>query len=295
MSRQFEARSQMVDWQVAPAEFEIANYDTAKIKYRKAVEEFIAAVPRKSLKKKTFITICTNVLCAEITTSKDTIDPVDRDIYLPLEISLTKWNVNDASKPSEERSLTTHFWMLDPGSPPVGCINYALSHKAKHKIEYTKLQSGKDSYVETDLQKVVKEINSILLPDRTVFSLDIRRCRQDLGCLKWLNRELGYKIRPIKVYSLEDLYVVLIRSLADDEQIKLSICQGLARHQMENTSDPYEPEIQCPYHRDKPKEDDDGVCVWCAKALGYGHTKVLLNDLSLYTDLLFKEIQGGKS
>lgn len=283
MSRHLEARNQLVNWQVAPAEFEIANYDFPKITYRQSVEKLIDAVPKKSLKKKTFVTIATNVLCADISSSKDTIDPIDRDIYLPLEIALTKWSVSDSGKSIDERTHTTQAWIMKPGDPPKGCVNYAINHKGNHSIAYDKFDDEQDTFLELDLQKIIKEINSFLTPDRTVYSLSLKNCRQDLGSLKWLNRETGYKTKPINVYSLEDLYVVLIRSLSDDENLKLSICQGLARHRMEFTSDTLDPKMQCRYHKDRLSEDESSLN--CAKALTVGYTMVLLDDIRLCTEI----------
>lgn len=283
--KHLETRNALVNWQVAPEEALIVNSDKYKIEYRQNVENLISKISKKSLKKKTFVTICTNVLCAEIETSKDSIDPIDRDIYLPLEIAITKWSVAEAWKPEKERTYTKHFWMINPGSPPTGCRNHAREQKEKfHLIEFDKIDKLRDSYFETDLTKVMKEINAILTPDRIVFSQSLLHCRQDLGCLKWLNRETGYKTKPISVYSIEDLYVVLNRNLTDDKSVQDSICLGVAQHRLKSY-DTYDSALQCDYHIDTVKEDSSLECNCCAKAVATAYTIVILNDVSWFSAL----------
>ena len=281
--RQLASRNAMVDWQVAPADYEIANYDEPKARYRQYVEDFLATLPMKSLKKKTFVTISTNVLCAVTKSSKDTLDPIERDIYLPLEIALTKWSVAEADKSSEDRTLSTKVWILDPGAPPFGgSVGWAKDHKKLHKINYDKFKAS-DTYIERDLQAVVKEINGFLTPDRLVFSTQLRNCRQDLGSLKWLNRETNSKMKPIKVYSIEDLYVVLIRRMVPDCVLQAHIGQGIARYRMEYTSNLYENKVKCQYHQDIVKEDPDNDCGNCASAVAICYSQALLNDITYFT------------
>jgi len=268
----------MAEWQVAPPSYELNNYDQPKIDYRDKVQQIVNSVPIKNLKKKSFITISTNVLCADIETKRNP-DPADRDIYLPLEISLVKWNVRDYMKAPNERELKTYHWIVNPGDIPQGCVNYARDHRNKHLIERL---SDRDTYLEGDLDSIVSQINSVLLPDRTVFSLDIYRCRQDLGCLKWLNRVTGGKLKPVNVYSLQDLYILLIRTLAEDEETRRSVSLGIARFRL-NDSEHYDIERQCNYHRDKLREDGSSSCDCCARALSITHTSILLDDLKMFT------------
>lgn len=274
----------MVDWQVAPASHEISNYDDAKIHYRESVEEILHALPIKSLKRLTFVTISTNVMCADINTSvsqsRPHIEPIDRDTYFPLEICLTKSSVSDISKSKEERTLKTVHWMFNPGPPPAnGSVLWAKDHKEKtHKIDYEKFRPN-DTYIETDLKKVIKEINAFLTPERIVYSVDLKNCRQDLGCLKWLNRKMNYIMKPVKVFSIEDLYVVLNRRLHPKLNQGNHICLGVTRLRFQESSDLYDPDLHCRYHRDKLKEDDMAYTGYCAKAITECWTHALLDDI----------------
>lgn len=273
----------MLDWQVAPAEWEIVNYDEPKVRYRRLVESFLKPLPIRSLKKKTFVSIATNVLCADIPSSKDTVDPIQRDIYLPLEISLTKWSVADSNQPEEARKISTKVWMINSGRPLTGSNKYAADQRNLHKIDYGNIKPN-DNYFRSDLPEIAKEINSMLTPDRTVFSVQLRNCRQDLGCLKWLNKEIGFKMKPIKVYSLEDLYVVLIRRMISEDQPKELICQGIARFRMEYTTNTYDAKTKCIYHTDSLKADGENDTGFCAKSMVECYSHVLLNDISYFTD-----------
>lgn len=270
----------LVNWQVAPAEHEVSYYDDPKIKYRRYVENFIKPLPAKSVKKKTFYTIATNVLCADIWTSKDTIDPIDRDLYLPLEISLTKWSLQDGKSPRDTRELSTKVWMINPGPPVKLCNHAAMEHLKNHKIDFDYRSETRESnaLIEEDLVKVMKEINSFLSADKTVFSQNILHIRQDLGVLKWLNRETNYKSKPILVYSLEDLYVVLAKFFNPDHD-NTSMGQGIARHKLSNFNDSYNPDLQCIFHRVKTNNDDEGSTSNCAQAISIGYSHVIIDDI----------------
>lgn len=277
------SNSDPTEWQVAPAGFEIANYDKPKIDYRRKVENFIKPISLKSLRKKSFITIATNVLCADIDTSKESIDPADRDIYLPLEIALTKWSLSEAKKlKADERVFKSSVWMINPGKPTRNSVCASRDQQAKHKITFDLEDPDQNPYITTDLNQVMKEINSTLLPDRTVFSLSLQHCRQDLGCLKWLNRATGYKTRPISVYSLEDLYVVLMRHIKPE--LKKTVGLGLAHFRMEDCCDGYDTKLHCNYHEALAKEED-GDCKYCALNLSISHTNLLLDDITSFTSL----------
>lgn len=282
-----------LEWQVAPAEYQIANYDQHKAHYRKQVEEFIKPISIKSLRKKTFITISTNVLCADIDTSHDNVDPIERDTYLPLEIALTKWSLAEAKKPQKDRTFNTSVWMINPGNPTRNSVCASRDHQAKHKISFDLEDPGQNPYIAQDLGQVMKDINSLLLPDRTVFSTSLRQCRQDLGCLKWLNKATGFKTKPIKVFSLEDLYVVLIRHI--NPKSKTIISQGIAHFRMEFCSAHYDTTLHCDYHRARilGDEDGDGDCRFCARNLSISHTSILLDDIHSHTDLHTNPLTGG--
>lgn len=283
-----EARNKLVDWQVAPAEHEINNYDHFKIDYRQQIKNFLKPLSAKSVRNMPFVTISTNVLCADPASSSETIDPIDRDIYLPLEIVLTKWSLSEAPKGRDERvKLKSNVWMVDPGRPVRNCNSQALDHKKLHKIDYDSISAGKDPLIEADLVKISKEINAFLTPNRTVFSIQLRHCRQDLGSLKWLNRETGYKMKPIQVFSLEDLYVCLMRYPNFDQQF---IGQGVARHQMYDCGNFYDPRLQCKFHVLMAKQDSDSDCGHCAKAVAECCTHKLMDDANLWSNLF----QRGK-
>lgn len=282
MTSQLVARSLLHDWQVAPAEYELANYDENKIEYRQYVQDFITALPKKSLKKKLFYTISTNVLCADIHTSKDTIDPVDRDIYLPLEIAITKWSLASGKEPTNERALDTRVWMLNPGPPPSGCRCFALDHIKNHKIEFDDWDKGQNTHIESDVNLIMREINSFLSADRTVFSTSLRNARQDLGSLKWLNQQTDKKSKPIRVYSLEDLYVVLARHF--EPAVDPFVGQGIANFRL-SCIENYDPVYHCKYHQTRAKLDD-GTTGNCARALAYLTSNKLIEDVFGYTKLV---------
>lgn len=269
----------LVNWQVAPAEFELANYDEPKSKYRNMTKEFLK--PIKKIRKKIFFTISTNVLCADTSSSKDTIDPIDRDLYLPLEISITKWCLADSEKPIATRNLETKVWMMNPGSPATSSLKAAREHKHKHKIDFD-IQSGscdeQNPFVESDLSKIMKDINSFLGPDRTVFSIALKHVRQDLGSLKWLNKQTGYKSKPISVLSLTDLFVLLLRNINPNFQS----CLSIAEYRLSCKSDSYNIEYQCDYHKNKCKNDEEGETPHCAKALSQGYSNVMVDDINLF-------------
>ena len=174
--------------------------------------------------------------------------------------------------------------MINPGPPTQNSRCEALKHRKLHKIEFDFEDQGKNQFVETDLNKVVNEINSFITPDKVIFSLTLKHVRQDLGCIKWLNANTGHRMRPIDVYSLEDLYVTLVRSHWQDEGSHEFIGQGLARLRMEHSSNPYDTRLQCAYHQARAKLDDDGECCYCAKALSVGWTNVLIDDVNSYAD-----------
>lgn len=270
------ARNALVNWQNAPAEHEIANYDSFQESYMTEVKNLIDALPVKSVKKKPFFTIAVNVLCADIHTSSESIDPIDRDLYLPLEITLTKWSIADGKNSMEERGLLSHTWMINPGRPPRNCNCYALEHRAKHKIDFDPDDSD-DTYMQRDLNKVMKEINSFLGPDRTVYSIALENCRQDLGSLKWLNRETGYKSKPIKVYALEDLFVAIVRRLKP--KCPEYWGRGLARYKMRINVDCVNERLMCDYHKTKASCDSGDYCEHCASALSLSRSHVMINTI----------------
>lgn len=281
MNRQPATRNLMVEWQVAPPGKEAKSRDEHKFKYRRYVDEMIHAIPEKSARNTTFTTISTNVLGAEIDSSilvnKD-LTPIYSDIYLPLEIGLAKWSTSDAGKEKEERRVELRSWIIDPGKPSSN--NDTKYHQEKYKTVYDRISSRKAD-TEKDLEKIVKEINAFLTPDRVVFSHSLRHCRQDLGCLKWLNRQTG-GMKPIKVYSAEDLYVVLLRYLCfESDQPNDYICQGVARLRFGTSTNLYDLAGQCEYHQALPKEDESSECGNCAKAIAVGWCHVILDDLFL--------------
>lgn len=285
MSKSLAARNDLVNWQVAPAEHEIANYDKPKIEYRRYVEEMIQTLPTRSIRKKPFFTISVNVLCADTTTSKSSNDPIERDLYLPLEIAITKWSLVHGKIPADERDLLVKVWMINPGPPTRGCVCAALEHRKHHKIEFDP-NDMQNSYVEQDLDKVMKEINSFLTADRTVFSLALKHTRQDLGALKWLNIKTGCKSKPIKVYSLEDLHTVLIRRLKPD--CANFIGQGFARHRL-NTANSYDTNLLCDYH-ETIAQQEEGECRYCACALSLSCTNIIIDDVVEFGQI-FTEIE----
>lgn len=270
-----------MEWQVAPREHEIANYDEPKIRYRRYVEDYVKSIPNKTILKRSFYTISTNVLCADISTKAETLDPIDRDLYLPLEIAITKWCLNDGKTPIEERKQDTRVWMIDPGSPTSGSISYSLDHSKKHKIVLNHASRPTHEFLEPSTLKVIREINSFLPADRTVFSLDLRRIRQDLGCLKWLNRQAGSRSSPIKVYDLENLYVVLVRRFKPETQSSIGL--GIAHLRMEHSSDPYDDKNHCKYHK---KRTEEGECIcFCSRNLTFGWSNVLISDCQAMIDV----------
>lgn len=272
------------EWQVAPAEHEIANYDAHKILYRQYVEDFIKQVPKKNLCKKAFFTIATNVLCADRESSNPDLFPTDRDIYLPLEIAISKWCLSSTDEAENSKRIITKVWMMNPGKPTHLSNSMAKDHAQKHKIDFDYEDFDCNPFIEPDLKKIIKEINSFLSTDRIVFSIELRHVRQDLGSIKWLVKVAEAKCKPIKVFSLEDLYVVLSRSFAEPEAGK-KIGQGLARHRMHSCSDCHDPEIQCIFHQQKAKITD-GETRYCAKAICTAYTKILIQDVSKLINLL---------
>jgi hypothetical protein len=281
-SHNLAERNLMVDWQVAPGCHEISNYDDVKIKYRQSVENIIHNMAPRNLKRMPIITISTNVMCADIETSvsrsRPHVEPIDRDVYFPLEICLTKSNVSEANKDREERNVKTLHFMVNPGPPPPnGSVQWSRDHKRHHKIDYENFRAD-DTYLTSDIRKIVKEINSFLTPERIVYSVELRNCRQDLGCLKWLNREANYIMKPVKVFSLEDLYVVLNRRLYPRLAQGNFFCQGVAKLRFERL-DTYDPKIQCRYHQDRLKEDDEASTQYCAMAISQSRMHAILDDI----------------
>lgn len=276
MSRAYETHCEKIDWQVGPDEREIANYDEPKITYRQDVEKFVKSLPKKSIRKKTFYTIATNVLCVDKATCGTRHAPIDRDIYLPLEIAITKWSLANAKEPIEDRVLDSRVWMINPGRPTNLSNSEALAHQKQHKIDFDPDDIEQNQFIEPDLKKIVKEINSYLSADRLVFSLDLKRIRQDLGTLKWLNRETDGSLKPIRVLSMVDLYVVLIRYFKPD--CGKMYGQGLATFRMDHCTNSYDTRMLCVYHKTKCKELE-GECKNCAKALAQVRANILINDV----------------
>lgn len=264
-------KSSTKEWSIPPSEADVIHYDSVKMDYRRAVENFINPLKDKSLRKKAFYTISTNVLCADLTTKRCE-DPANRDLYLPLEISITRWSL-DPSKPP-----IALFHMLDPGSPTTGSLCHASDHKTKHKIQFDTSQKGTNQFIETDLIKIVKEINAFIGPDRTLFSLDLFKVRQDLGSLKWLKHETQYKLKPINVYSILDLYVVLLRRLAPD-YMKPLIGLGFAKFHLGSKVDCWNSEFTCDYHNIEQNNTE-----FCAKCLSLATSHKLIEDVELLTE-----------
>lgn len=284
MSSQFVAQSAKADWQIAPAEHEIANYDDNKIEYRQHVQAFINNLTPKQLRKKVFLSIATNVLCADVKSSKGSdIAPADRDLYLPLEIAITKWSLSDHAEPMEQRITKTKCWLINPGEAPVGCRCFALDHKYKHKIEIDEGRDdlGQNEHISNDLDEIMKELNSFIGPDRTLFSTSLRHVRQDLGSIKWLNSKVGKKCKPIKIYSIEDLYVVLMRKVEPD--FGCSIGQGFANYRF-TCIDSYNPKYQCKCHL-AIAQLPDGATENCAKAVCFLTARTVIDDVQDFTDL----------
>lgn len=267
------------EWQVAPAEWELSSYDSHKIEYREHVKKYIQPLNNKSIRKKAFFTISTNVLCADIDSSKVYNGSFDRDIYQPLEISITKWTFKHGNEPVDERVLESKVWMINPGRPL--SASWALDHKAKHKIDLDP-EDTDNEYVQKDLNKVIKEINSFLSADRLVFSINIKHIRQDLGCLKWLNRETEWKLKPIKVFSLEDLYIVVVRHLKPGQE---GISSGPVSHRLEHASDTYNTKLHCSYHQAKSNIPDSDTC-YCAKGISLTYSNVIIDDVKIVADLM---------
>lgn len=289
MSKQYVAQSILDDWQVSPRESDWANYDEPHVEYREHVKNFLRGIPTKTLRKKAFFTISTNVLCADQDSSDDTLPPAVRDIYLPLEISLTKWSLSLGKIPIEDREILSKTWMINPGKPTRGSICISMDHaKLTHKIDI-KPDDTDNPYVSYDLNKVVSEINQILTSERIVFSSTVRHIRQDLGCLKWLNIQTGSKTKPIRVYGIEDLFVCLIHRLKAD--CPYYIGRGLAMHKLTTSLNVYDPELMCDYHR-VLAETDEGQCSCCASCLSISHSHVVIDNVCNFTGL-WKELDGS--
>lgn len=285
-----------VCWLNAPAEHELSNYDDQKIEFRQRVENFIKLLPLKSIRKKTFYTIVTNVLCADVESSRcdrngREKDSIEKDLYLPLEIALTKWSImskknnsndgdnfdeNDTIKFSESNSK---IWLINPGPPLRLCNTIAMVHAKKHKITFDYDDpENQNIYVENDWDKIMREINQFLSADRTVFSKELKYVRQDLGSLKWLNLNVKQRVNPINVYSLEDLYVVLMRKFNGSSDIP---SQGIARFRLESNIDiHYDLKLQCLYHSKKTEgEGSDSETRYCALALSRCYSNIIATDL----------------
>lgn len=271
-------RNLSTGWQVAPALYEIQHGDKHKIKYRKEVDERINSLPLKFVKKLPIIIISTNVMCADIRSSQSD-NPDEKDLYLPLEICLTKSCVSEANKEKSERVVKVAHWIINPGRPPATTVNDARDHVEQHKIEYEKFRPN-DPFVETDLRKIVKEINAFLTPERMVFSRELRHCRQDLGSLKWLSDQVkknnGLTMKPIKLFSLEDLYVVMLRRLYP--QHDGTVCLGMAQMNFMR-ADYHDTNVQCSYHKARFIEDD-ATTTNCAMGVATCLMHVLLDEAS---------------
>lgn len=276
------------EWSIAPGEHLINNYDKYKLRYRRLVEDYIKTKPLKVLKKQAFFTISTNVLCAIPRTkfNKETnFEPLDVDHYLPLEISITKWSLQDAKTKTKERSLKTKVWLLDPGPPPITNRSDCMKHSEKHKIQLDHDCSPSHKFIESDYTKVMKEINGFLNSERLVFSTELRHVRQDLGCLKWLAINSGIAhVKPIEVCDLVNLYVVLFRTL--NEELVGVICQSIARFQMDKIQNDYEMQFYCDYHRSLAEtNEENSECRYCASCKSIGWTNQLLDDVVEFTDI----------
>lgn len=272
------AKSDKFQWDVAPADHEIYSDETIKPLYRQAVADMLEGLTNKSLMKKPFFTIATNVLCPHIDTGAGDRDIGDanRDVYLPIEISITKWSIRDAKINRTDRKFETKHWIINPGPHNYHMGKYVRLHKPKHKIEFDEYDA-ESPYINNDLQAIAREINSFLTVDRMVFSQTLKHVRQDLGSLKWLNREMEYKLKPITVLNLVDLYVLLMRKFKPDLEI---MGQGPALHRLELTRSSRR---MCRLHRDlfKTGEETDN----CAKALTISKSHRLLDDLKLIAEL----------
>lgn len=276
MSHAYEVHCAKADWQVGPTEIEIANYDKHKIAYRLDVENFVNKLAKKSIRKKNFFTIATNVLCYDKATYGDRHAPADRDIYPPLEIAIAKWSLANAREPIESRVMDSRTWMINPGRPTHLSHSDARAHREHHKIDFDPDDIEQNQFIEPNLKTIIKDINSYLSPDRLVFSLNLQRIRQDLGALKWLNRKTEGSLKPIKILSMLDLYVVLIRYFNPDAGKIYG--QGLATFRMDHCSNSYETRMLCVYHKTKCKKSE-GECKNCAKALVQVQANIMIDDV----------------
>lgn len=268
-------------WDIAPAEHEIYSMDHIRPMYREAVKQYIQ-VPNKSLMKKPFFTIATNVIGPDIdcTIRKNPgIDDSLRDIYLPVEISITKWSIRDSKLGRNKRKLETRNWIINPPKVHYSIAQYSRLHQPKHKIRFEE-EDEESPYIEYDLQKIAREINSFLTADRVVFSQSLKHVRQDLGSLKWLNRELQSRksqLKPISVLNLSDLYVLLIRKFNDDPDTMIG--EGIAKYRLNGGSS----FSVCKFHKVLEKAGDETPN--CAKAVTIGKTHRILDDVKMLGEL----------
>lgn len=268
-------------WDIAPADHEIYSMDHIRPMYRQAVEQYVN-VPNKSLMKKPFFTIATNVLGPDIDCTvkrNPSIDDSLRDIYLPLEIAITKWSIRDSKLGRNQRELDTRVWVINPGKVHYSIAHYSRLHTPKHKIQFQD-EDEESPYVEYDIQKIVKEINSFLTVDRVVFSQTLRHVRQDLGSLKWLHRESQSQksqLKPISVLNMSDLYVLLIRKFNHDPDTMIG--EGIARYRLNGGSS----FNVCQFHKALEKAGQETPN--CAKGLTIGKTHRLLDDVRLFGEL----------
>lgn len=279
------------EWGLAPGEHQIYSDDDVRMEYRRIVNRIVNSTAKKSLMKKPFFVISTNVLCAEVETKYDSLPPEDRDLYLPLEITITKWNLMAAKEPSRKRQLITKHWMINPGNPPDKCRATSLEHRRVHKIDFDP-DDENNPYIEKSFDKIAREINNFLAPDRTVYSLTLRHLRQDLGCLKWLNREVNYKMKPIRFLDLVDLYVVLVRYFKPEEGQAFGC--GIAKWSLESFSESQMK--QCDYHEDRLKEDAvNNETQFCTLSRSYSWSDKFLDDMIRFADIFGKEDEKNKS
>lgn len=265
-------------WDIAPADHEIYSMDHVRPMYRKAVEQYIN-VPNKTLMKKPFFTIATNVLGPDVHYSRRRVSMLSDDlvdIYLPLEIAITKWSIRDAKLKRKERKIETRCWVINPAAAVDYTVaQYSRLHFPKHKISFDTDIDKESPYVEDDWQKIGTEINSFLSQDRVVFSQSLRHIRQDLGSLKWLNHELiklhNKGLKPISVLNIVDLYVLLIRKFNTDPDFMIG--EAIANYRL-NKGHCFH---QCKFHKHLLEVDIETPN--CAKALTIGKTNKLLNDM----------------
>lgn len=234
------------DWEPGPGEHDITHQDDVKIKFRKFTEDYLVQCKSiKDLFKKKFVNISTNVLCAVVDSDKEHIPNYIRDLYMPVELSVTKWSLD-----MEEKDYVVHHFMFHPGEPARNCRVEAQKHQPMHKI--TGIRDGPLDTPREKYKEVLSTIYQLVSHDYTLFSMSIKHIRQDLGSIKWLvdqvcgpdgNRK---KYKPLKIYSLQDLYICVAKRVGFFTSI---IGTKVAEKRLDSTGYEYELDLLCHYHK----------------------------------------------